>query len=108
MTSSNYSYNVEGAFVCIEDLKAGKSVTNDIESVIRQIGREIGNLNDKLVIYKDSFRSWDQVVLDPFGHFVRFELLSTNSKEVAKLLVTTAQKEGKRRPWTPQSFMESK
>lgn len=62
---ADYRYSVEGSVIAIVDLDLGnRSVTNDMERVLEQIGTELGGLSGYSVVYRDSMGRWDGVRLD--------------------------------------------
>ncbi len=60
---SEYDWGVENNIVWIADAGGDKSVTNDIENVIKDIIAEEGKgfFTDKEVMYKDSQGIWDGI-----------------------------------------------
>jgi hypothetical protein len=60
---SDYSYELRGHVVCIVDHDNGKSVTNDIREVLADLTRDGLDLSRHRVIYRDSLKIWDEVVL---------------------------------------------
>ena len=71
------------------DLNLGnKSVTNDMENVLRKIEEQEGrSLVDCLIIYRDSEKMYDGVILD--GQRVRWIILQRKTKKEAKALFLT-------------------
>jgi hypothetical protein len=63
INKSNYTWKVTEDVLHIEDLNlGGKTVTNDIENVIDEIYRTIGEkIKDYKIIYRDSEEMWDGV-----------------------------------------------
>ncbi len=50
--------------ICIQDLGASKSVTNDIENIICDLRQfHHSDINDRPVMYCDSMGFWDEVVI---------------------------------------------
>lgn len=61
LSRSEWTFRVEGDFVLVEDLnRGGRSVTNDAENVLADLGREIG-LAGKRILYRDSEERWDEI-----------------------------------------------
>lgn len=78
---ADYSYTVQRGVVCITDHDNGKSVTNDITAVLADIAGEV-NLNAHRVIYRDTLKIWDEVVLVG-GKFSTFKSLNERELEAA-------------------------
>lgn len=60
---ADYSHVVECGIVCITDNDNGKSVTNDVENVLKDLvgfGYDLDNLK---VIYRDTMGIWDEIVV---------------------------------------------
>jgi len=73
MTHCNYTYLTINDLIVIVDLNLGnRSVTNDIENVIKEISINL-LLSDKIIVYRDSNGLYDQVLLNPRGLFERFK-----------------------------------
>ena len=52
------------------------SVTNDIENILNQIQARLPRHPTEYVwIYRDSMETWDEVVVDDVGNFVKFKAL---------------------------------
>lgn len=78
---AEYSYTIDGNIIAIEDLQGMKSVTNDIENVLRDIINENQLVLDEYqVIYKDSFGVWDGVHMTGS----RYSFYSINEREYKK------------------------
>ena len=80
----NYTYTIEEAFICIIDLdNGGKSVTNDIKNIIKEIEDENNFFLDSFkIVYRDSEGIWDAVILNSNG--IRFLSLNVKTNEEAK------------------------
>ncbi len=66
---SNFICRVSADRIEIVDLNAGgKSVTNDIEEVIRTLDQADVRLNDAPLVYQDSTGSWDGVAIDALSN----------------------------------------
>jgi hypothetical protein len=75
---SDYDYRIDGNVLAIEDLGGYKSVTNDIENVIKDITDiEKINVSKFLIMYKDSMGIWDGIKVD---HAARIEFFSINER----------------------------
>lgn len=70
---SLFTFRTEGAFVLVEDHDAGMSVTNDAENVIAHLEKVLG-LTGKRVLYCDTDRHWDELVVKD-GRFAGFRIL---------------------------------
>lgn len=57
---AEYSYDVEGSILWIEDKGGMKSVTNDIENILVDISM-IQDISKKKIMYKDSDGIWDGI-----------------------------------------------
>ena len=52
------------------------SVTNDIENILNEIQARLpGHPTAYVWIYRDSMETWDEVVVDDVGNFVKFKAL---------------------------------
>ena len=52
------------------------SVTNDIENILNEIQARLPrHPTDYVWIYRDSMETWDEVVVDEVGNFVKFKAL---------------------------------
>lgn len=59
---SNFCWGVDEPIVWIEDLDAGRSVTNDMDDVLLDLAQELGkNFAGHYIIYRDSRKVWDGV-----------------------------------------------
>jgi hypothetical protein len=72
---SVYSRTVHGNVIAIIDHDAGRSVTNDAENVIADLAADF-DLSKYHVIYRDTRRIWDQILVDRTGHFVGFSSIN--------------------------------
>lgn len=80
---AGYTYTVEGTVIAITDLDLGnKSVTNDIENVLKDIRAELGDLAGYSVIYRDSLGRWDGVRL--VNNVVYFYALNESDQQCAQ------------------------
>lgn len=62
---ANYSYRVEGMVIAIVELSEwGKSVANDLDSVLDEIQDQVGGLAGYAVVYCDRMGIWDGVRLE--------------------------------------------
>ena len=69
--SANFHYEEIGGVVVIYDLNnGGRTITNDIESVLGEVSKRI-NLDNKTVIYRDSMNIFDGINHDE-GKFESF------------------------------------
>lgn len=57
---AEYSYDVEGGILWIEDKGGLKTVTNDIDNILKDIGM-IQDISNKKIMYKDSDGIWDGI-----------------------------------------------
>ncbi len=61
---AKYSWTLFKSVLCIEDWNDGAmSVTNDMENVLGEIGKEV-DLEGRKIVYKDSNNIWDGVRWD--------------------------------------------
>lgn len=70
MSGSVFTADEVGDVICIEDCNGLKSVTNDIENVLKELQRS-GICMDRPVIYRDSEGVWTEVY-HQHGEFVGF------------------------------------
>jgi len=65
-TEADFTYSIEGNIVSIVDLDLGnRSVTNDIENVLRKIEEyHQGSIAGFKIMYRDSQKTWDGVRWD--------------------------------------------
>jgi hypothetical protein len=62
---ANYSYTVEGMVIAIVELSEwGKSVANDLDSVLEEIQEQVGGLAGYTVVHCDWMGIWDGVRLE--------------------------------------------
>jgi hypothetical protein len=87
---AEFDYVIDGNIIIITDLNyGGKSVTNDIENVIRDISMDLkresgcGICNYK-IIYQDSQGMFDEVLVNEKGEFKNFRCLYEKSITKAK------------------------
>lgn len=87
---SNYTYKIDGEFLFIEDLNTGdKSVTNDIEEIVKELAICIGpNIKDMLIIYRDSDGVIDGIDITDTTpvEFAGFYIINETDYETAKQL----------------------
>ena len=76
---AEYGWDVIGDVLCIEDLNGAKSVTNDMENILRDLLHDISM--PRKIIYKDSMGVWDGV--DFTNGMVRFYSLNERRMEDA-------------------------
>lgn len=57
--------------IYLEDSGEGRSLTNNAESVLRQLHFELGGLKNRRVFYKDTLNDIDEMVIKDgvFSHF---------------------------------------
>jgi hypothetical protein len=77
----DHRYGHTALLVMVDRDKAGKrSLTNDIERALAHQVSE-GNLAPgMLVIYRDSMKQWDQVLIDDECRFVDFRVLAARTR----------------------------
>ncbi len=64
-TRATYSYTIEGIVVAIVELNEwGKSVANDLDTVLSEVGDQIGDLTGYAVLHCDRMGIWDGVRLE--------------------------------------------
>lgn len=65
----------------------GRSVTNDAESVVARVDREVGGLGARTLYYRDSAGQFDRLQHDGAGRFVGFAPCTRDQQsELARLL----------------------
>lgn len=79
---AEYSYVVRDGVVCITDHDNGKSVTNDIHAVLDDKSADGVDLKAHRVIYLDTYKIWDEVVVID-GRFSTFKSLNERTLEGA-------------------------
>ena len=89
MSSSIYTFSVIDGVICIEDCDGPKSVTNDIENVLDDLGR-CGMALDGPVIYRDSEGLWSQILHDK-EKFLGFGWLEYDNREAAMAAAAKSQ-----------------
>lgn len=72
---------VDEDIISIEDLNGDKSVTNDIERVIRTIAEYV-TIGRRQVVYRDSMGRWDGVLVRD-GAFQRFVPIGADDRATA-------------------------
>lgn len=83
---SDYRVELAGDVICVTDLNlGGRSVTNDAEGVIRDLAEAGYDLARMPVIYRDSQRNWDELVVKD-GVFAGFRHLDTARKEALRAI----------------------
>ncbi len=60
---ANYDWRIDDDIIAIVDKGGGKTVTNDIDNILKDISTEIPNLDKFQIIYQDSFGIWDGVIV---------------------------------------------
>ena len=86
-SEAQFSYEIKDNVVVIYDLDNGqKSVTNDAENVIQKIHNELGSLDSYRVIYRDSMKIFDEIMVNE-NRFAGFKPLhvKTLNEALAKL-----------------------
>jgi 3-mercaptopyruvate sulfurtransferase SseA len=83
MNRSKYVFEQEGSFVFIEDLDEGKSVTNDVENVVRDLAEEGIDVDRSIIVYKDTSGTWDGILCRD-GKFFAFRAIGAKSREQAR------------------------
>lgn len=83
---ANFTYDIEDYIISIIDENLGNtSVTNDIENVLKTICDDIGSLQNKIIIYRDSEGTWDGVTVDKNNKFDKFIPLGKKHEHLALL-----------------------
>ena len=77
-----YDYSIDGPVLRIRDLGGGKSVTNDIETILSEIEYSEGDLSLYAIMYRDGEGMWDQVSWS--GGRAEFLLIQESDYEKAK------------------------
>lgn len=63
--TAQYRYSVEGIVIAIVELSEwGKSVANDLDTVLSDVGNQIGDLTGYSVLYCDRMGIWDGIRLE--------------------------------------------
>lgn len=85
--SPSYYWLVRRGVLAIIDLGdvGAQSVTNGIETVLKDISIELGQQIRIPVIYKDSMGRWDQVVMDDNGAFDHFHAIDARDIDAAAI-----------------------
>ena len=81
---ADYTYSIEGNVIAIIDLcLGGRSVSDDIETVLREISRALNSdLSGYALVYRDSHGNWDGIrVID--GNTIDFYALRETTQEGA-------------------------
>ena len=84
---ADYTYSVQHGVVCIVDQDNGRSVTHDIRGVLQDIADEGVDLAKHRVIYRDTHKIWDEVVLVD-SKFSDFRNLNERELEAALAKLT--------------------
>jgi len=87
-TEADFTYSISGNVISIVDLNLGnRSVTNDIENVLRKIEHyRQGSISGFKIMYRDSEATWDGVHWD--GHRASFfALCETNEGQAGVRLL---------------------
>lgn len=82
MTRATYGYTVLDAFVLVVDQDQGMSVTNDAERVIADLARA-QVLAGRRVLYRDTDKRWDELLIAVDGTFAGFAPLGAASPQEA-------------------------
>ena len=82
-----FSYQTFGNVIAVIDHDQGRSVTNDAEAVVAQLGRKF-DLSQYRLIYKDTRGIWDQMLVDRTGQFAGFS--SINERDLPAALAKLA------------------
>lgn len=81
---SNFSFSATKDVLVIIDLnRGGRSVTNDIETVLATVKQRGVGESWHLAIYRDAFGIWDGITLDDHRKFAGFYPLNTTRKSAA-------------------------
>jgi hypothetical protein len=86
---ADYEYDLAGDILWIIDRGGYKSVTNDMENILREIGEVIGpdQLRKKKIMYRDSMQIWDGVRLSENGVVSFFPLTERDSMKAREKLL---------------------
>ena len=81
---ADFTYTIEGNVIAIVDLcLGGRSVSGDIETVLREIGRELkSDLSGYALVYRDGQGNWDGIRLVD-GDTIDFYALRETTQEGA-------------------------
>ncbi len=64
ITRATYSYTIEGIVIDIVELNEwGKSVANDLDTVLSEVGDQVGDLAGYAIVHCDRMGVWDGVRL---------------------------------------------
>jgi|LauGreDrversion4_2_1035121.scaffolds.fasta_scaffold35400_3 hypothetical protein len=85
MVKSAYTYEtIDNFIIIIYDLdQGGMSVTNDLENIITKLKNELQNINDYILIYRDSNGTFDGIALNKKSEFSHFYGLGKSDKSQA-------------------------
>lgn len=86
---ADYEYDLAGDVLWIIDRGGYKSVTNDMENILQEIGEVIGpdQLRKKKIMYRDSMQIWDGVRLSENGVVSFFPLTERDSMKAREKLL---------------------
>ena len=88
LNEASFSYELLSEHIlAIFDNQGGASVTTDVNSVLKKIKSELGQLDVKFVVYQDSRGVIDQIRINEYGEFNGFYPLNsiTLSEAVRKI-----------------------
>lgn len=87
---ADYDYDLAGDVLWIIDRGGFKSVTNDIENVLKDIEAVIGpeNLKRKKIMYRDSMEIWDGVRVSENGVVSFFPLTERDAMKAREKLLS--------------------
>lgn len=89
-SKADFSYEIVAGVVCIVDNDRGMSVTNAVDAVLAEIAAVGIDVGQHRVIYRDTLRVWDEIVVDQAGHFVSFKSLNERERCAALAKLQTA------------------
>lgn len=92
-----YDYKIRNGVLMLYDLNGGRSLTSDMELVLKEIEETEGDLSYHKIMYKDCFGEWDGVVYRN-GRVRLFHLGGTDQQQALNIL---------EKKWNSASTMQS-
>lgn len=81
---ADFDYEVINHVVIIYDLNQGnRSVTNDMEYVLSSLKSTVRDLGQRKIIYQDSEKMFDEVVVNAQGEFKAFLAIQETERDKA-------------------------
>ena len=81
---ADFDYELINDVVVIYDLDQGNcTVTTDIQGVLKIIKNDIPDLTNKRLIYQDSEKIFDEIIINAQGRFVMFRSINERQRDEA-------------------------